>query len=427
MQDIEKQTVTEIKKYQEKELQKLLVYLEKNSPFYQKLFQKNNIDVREIKRIEDLMKIPATTKNDLQASNWAFLCVDKNKIVEYCTTSGTMGSPVTIALTEKDIERLAYNEYLSFTCAGTGANDIYQFMLTLDRQFMAGIAYYSGLRKLGGGIIRVGPGNTMMQIDTIQRLNSTVLIAVPSFIINVISHAKEKKIDLNGTSVRKIICIGENIRNEDFSLNTLGERIVNHWNVELYSTYASTEKQTAFTECKHGKGGHHRPDLLVFEVLDENNKQLPQGEYGELTITTLGVEGMPLLRYKTGDICAYHNEPCACGRTTARISPIKGRKQQMIKYNGTTLYPQAVFNLLNSITEIEDYVVRVFKNEIGTDEIQIHIAVKNLNTQADHRIKKIVQSTLRVSPDIKYVSLPEINQMQLQEGKRKVSRLLDSR
>ena len=425
--NIDKLSQVEIKELQERELQKLLIYLEAKSPFYKEHFLKNKIDVREIKNIRSLTQIPPVAKDDMQAGNWDFLCVPKNEIVEYCSTSGTMGLPITIALTENDLQRLAYNEYLSFLSADATPKDIFQLMLTLDRQFMAGIAYYLGARKMGAGIVRVGPGNFGMQIDTIERIKSTVLIAVPSFIINLINFAEEKKINLNQTSVKKIICIGENIRNDDFSLNELGKRIVKNWNIELYSTYASTEMQTAFTECKFGKGGHHHPELLLFEVLDENNNPLPPGEYGELTITTLGVEGMPLLRYKTGDICTYYDEPCSCGRASFRISPIKARKQQLIKYNGTTLYPQMVFNILNGIQEIADYVVQISKNEIGTDEMQINIALQNSNTIPNEKIKQSLQSALRVLPKIKYFPLAEIQSMQIVEGKRKVIKLIDER
>ena len=201
------------------------------------------------------------------------------------------------------LQRLAYNEYTSFTCAGGAADDIYQLMLTLDRQFMAGMAYYSGIRKLGAGIIRVGPGVPSLQWETISRLKPTAIVAVPSFILKLIQYAKEHAIDINKSSVKKAICIGENIRNTDFSLNVLGKKITEAWDIKLYSTYASTEMQTAFTECNEGKGGHHNPELLIVELLDENNQPVDAGKPGEVTITTLGVEGMPLLRYKTGDIC----------------------------------------------------------------------------------------------------------------------------
>ncbi len=109
--------------------------------------------------------------------------------------------------------------------------------------------------------------------------------------------------------------------------------------MKLYSTYASTEMAASFTECSYGAGGHHHPELLIVEFLDGNDNPVPKGEAGELTITTLGVEGMPLLRFKTGDICHGHYETCKCGRKTMRVGPVIGRRNQMIKYKGTTLYP----------------------------------------------------------------------------------------
>src|SRR5690606_32794216 len=120
-------------------------------------------------KIEDLRHLPVTTKDDLQKNNWDFLCVPRNQIIEYTSTSGTLGQPVTIALTENDLKRLAYNEAISFACADGQPSDLYQLMLTLDRQFMAGIAYYEGIRKLGAGIVRVGPGLPALQWETIER------------------------------------------------------------------------------------------------------------------------------------------------------------------------------------------------------------------------------------------------------------------
>src|SRR6478672_7928479 len=240
---------------QEEKLQALLQYLQANSPFYKKLFLENAVDVSAITKLKDLVRLPTTSKEDLQRFNDDFLCVQKNKIIEYSSTSGTLGSPVTISLTEKDLDRLALNEYNSFLCADGSSDDIYQLMLTLDRQFMAGMAYYSGIRKLGAGIIRLGPGVPSLQWETILRIKPTAIVAVPSFILKLIEYAEEHHIDINATSVKKAVCIGENIRNTDYSLNILGQRITRHWNIQLFSTYASTEMQTAFTECKEGRGG----------------------------------------------------------------------------------------------------------------------------------------------------------------------------
>lgn len=411
-----------IRSIQETAFIQLIRYLREHSPFY-----RGRLQNQEISGLDDLHLLPVTTKEDLQQYNEQFLCVPKNQVVEYCTTSGTLGNPVTLALTDHDLERLAYNEFLSFTAAGLTSEDTILLMLSLDRQFMAGIAYYLGARKLGAGIVRGGPGNFALQLETILRTKPTVLVAVPSFIAGFTEFAVHKGINLNETSVRKIICIGENIRHEDFSLNALGERITSRWNVELYSTYASTEQQTAFSECKAGMGGHHHFDLLVFEILDEQNNPVPPGAYGELVITTLGVEGMPLLRYKTGDVCASHSGTCACGRSSDRISPVRGRMKQLIKYKGTTLYPQSLFNILNKISDIQDYVVHLLSGDMETDELKIYIAVQQLTEQVHNRVRQEIQSALRVVPEIIYLPLGEVQKMQVVEGKRKLYKLIDLR
>jgi phenylacetate-CoA ligase len=421
------QQSAEVIAMQEQKLQELLQYVSTHSPFYGDLFEKHQIDIAEIKTLTDLAKLPTTQKDDLQKRNNDFLCVPAEKVIEYTSTSGTLGGPVTIALTENDLNRLAYNEYNSFLCADGSKDDIYQLMLTLDRQFMAGIAYYSGIRKIGAGIIRLGPGVPALQWETIQRLKPTSIVAVPSFILKLIGFAKENNIDINSTSVKRAICIGENIRNNDLSLNILGKKITESWNIQLYSTYASTEMQTAFTECTEGKGGHHQPELVIVELLDENDNHVDPYTPGEVTITTLGVEGMPLIRYKTGDICMYMDEPCGCGRTTLRLSPLMGRKKQMIKFKGTTLYPPALFDLLNEREEILDFVVEVYSNEIGLDQVLLHLVPADDSEECDHRIRAYLQARLRVSPHIKYVTPEEIQKMQFNEANRKAVKFIDRR
>ncbi|MGY3212720.1 phenylacetate--CoA ligase family protein [Mucilaginibacter sp. HD30] len=420
-------TADTIKLQQEQKLQQLLVYINERSPFYRELFNNNCIDISTIKTLEDLTKLPTTDKEDLQKRNDDFLCVSKHQIIEYASTSGTLGSPVTISLTDNDLSRLTWNEYNSFVCADGSSDDIYQLMLTLDRQFMAGIAYYSGLRKLGAGIIRLGPGVPALQWETIQRLKPTAIVAVPSFILKLIQFAKDNHIDLNNTSVKKAICIGENIRNSDYSLNILGKKITDSWDIQLFSTYASTEMQTAFTECGQGRGGHLQPELLIAELLDENNQPVPPHTPGEVTITTLGVEGMPLLRYKTGDICMYDESPCSCGRTSMRLSSIIGRKKQMIKFKGTTLYPPAMFDLLNEMEEVLDYVVEVYSNDIGMDEVLLYLLPMDDSKACDNRIRAYLQARLRVSPHVNYIGVEQMQKMQFPESVRKPVKFIDRR
>ena len=304
--EIEKSSQAKIKAFQENKLKEQLRYLHAKSPYYQGVFKNHNILIDKIKTLEDLRNIPFTTKDDLQLHGQEMICVDKSKIIDYVTTSGTLGEPVTFALTDHDLERLAYCEYISFCCADGSADDIYQLITTIDRRFMAGLAYFLGIRKMGAGLVRVGSGISELQWDTIHRIQTNTLITVPSFILKMIDYAEENGIDFRNSSVKKAVCIGESLRNPDFSLNTLAERILEKWNIKLYSTYASTEMEGGFTECGQGLGGHHHPELLITEFVDENDLQVAEGEMGELVITTLGVEGMPLLRFKTGDICNFH-------------------------------------------------------------------------------------------------------------------------
>jgi phenylacetate-CoA ligase len=409
-----------VEAYQLSRLKELLTYVSANSKFYRKL------DPTKIKSLEDLALIPPTTKNDVQNFNWDFLCVPREKVIDYTSTSGTLGKPVFIALTAKDLQRLAYNEFISFSCADGSPGDLYQLMLTLDRQFMAGVAYYEGIQKLGAGVIRVGPGAPALQLETIAAIKPTAIVGVPSFLAKLADFAKRNNIAVNNTSVKKIICIGENIRDASFGLNALGRKISEEWNAKLYSTYASTEMQTAFTECKHGRGGHSHPELIITEVLDENDRPVINDAPGELTITTLGVEGMPLIRYKTGDIVQLHYEPCACGRTTPRISPVLGRQAQMIKLKGTTIYPPGIFDILNGTQGVNDFVVEAFRDELDTDQLLIYISARDAD-DVKAKLRQNFQAILRVVPEIVFKSQQEIEAMQFKDGGRKPTRFLDRR
>lgn len=425
--EIEKKNPEAIKLFQEELLLKQLIYLKKKSPYYSKLFRTNNIDIEQIKSIEDLVKIPVTTKDDLQVFNDDFLCVKRNQIADYVTTSGTSGDPVWIALSDKDLDRLAYNEELSFQCAGLSDESIIQLTTTIDRRFMAGLAYFLGARKAGIGIVRVGSGVPELQWDTIKKVNPDTLICVPSFLLKMMDYADENEIDYKNSSIKKVICIGEPLRNQDFSENTLAKRITERWKVELFSTYASTEMSTAFTECEFGKGGHLHPQLIIAEFLDENDNPVKNSEAGELTITTLGVEAMPLLRYKTGDIFISHSKKCECGRTTLRLSPLVGRKQQMIKYKGTSLYPPSLMDLLNDFEEIAHHVIEVSSNEINEDEIQVKIFSKYESEELHDKIKDRFRSKVRVSPKIIFVSEQEILRIKFPENSRKSITFVDNR
>ncbi|MDD2622937.1 MAG: AMP-binding protein [Bacteroidales bacterium] len=425
--EIEYQPLSEIKKFQSKKLQEILAYTKSKSTYYKNLFKRENIDISKIKTLEDLSYIPFTNKEDLQLYNQAFICVDRSEIVDYITTSGTLSTPTTFAMTDKDLVRLAYNEAISFTCAGGKAGHVYQLMTTLDKRFMAGFAYVLGIRMMKAGVIRVGNGIPELQWDTINRISPDAIICVPSFILKIIQYAEEHNIDYKKSSIKQAICIGENLRENDFSLNLLGKKIKEKWDISLFSTYASTEMSTSFCECEAGKGGHHHPELIICELLDSNNNVVAEGEYGELCITTLGVEGMPLIRFKTGDMCRFHYEPCSCGRKSMRISPIIGRKNQMIKYKGTTLYPAAIFDVLDNVDYIENYLVEVSTNEIGMDNVTLIIGSRNTNEAVMKDLKNRFRAKIRVAPSIRFENIDVIRKIQMPESNRKPIKFIDKR
>ncbi len=416
-----------IKRLQEEKLRQLLTYLQAHSAYYQKLFKIHRIDVNAVRSLEDLARLPLTTKENLQYDNKEFRCVDAAQTADYVTTSGTSGDPVLMTLTDKDLERLAYNESLSYQCMGMVAGEAVQLTTTMDRRFMAGLAYFLGARKAGIGVVRVGSGVPELQWDTIARIQPDAIVCVPSFLLKMVEFAEANGIDYQYSSVRKALCIGEPIRNPDFSLNALANRIRGKWDIGLFSTYASTEMATAFTECEHGIGGHHHPELIITEFVDEEDNPVPEGEAGELVITTLGVEGMPLLRFKTGDIVQPHYGRCACGRTTMRLGPVIGRKNQMVKYKGTTLYPPALFDLLNDLDQVSTYVVEIASDEFGEDEITVRVGTNHATEELMLKIKDRFRAKLRVSPRILFASIEEVNRIKFPENSRKSVTLVDRR
>ncbi|QYS89689.1 phenylacetate--CoA ligase family protein [Flavobacterium davisii] len=425
--EIEKASAHEIKVFQEQKLRELLVYLQAHSPYYQRMFLEQNINIDSIQTLEDLQQLPVTSKTDLQQNNDDFFCVPKHQIIDYATTSGTLGSPVTFGLTDADLERLAYNEAISFACAGVQEGDVVQLMTTMDRRFMAGLAYFLGLRKLKAGIIRVGAGIPELQWDSILKYQPKFLIAVPSFLLKMIEYAEKHGIDYKNSSIKGVICIGESLRNQDFSPSLLTQKIQEQWPIALYSTYASTEMSTAFTECSQQQGGHHHPELIITEVLDANNQPVASGKAGELVITTLGVEGMPLLRFKTGDVVQLHTSACACGRQTYRVGPVVGRKEHMIKYKGTTLYPPAMHDLMTCFEPIQAHVFEISTNELGTDEIVIKIASKDTSDRFLTEVKDHFRAKLRVAPKLEVLPMEVIQKIIFPPMSRKPITFIDKR
>jgi phenylacetate-CoA ligase len=410
-------------------LHKHLLYLKKHSPYYRRLFDSYGINTDKIVQLEDLTRIPFTEKKDLQLYNDDFCCVPKKKIVDYITTSGTLGDPVLFGCTEKDLQRLAYNEKKSFECAGLTDESVVQLMTTLDKRFMAGMAYFLGLREMGAGVIRVGNGIPELQWDTIRRFHPDAIMCVPSFILKLIDYAETHDIDYRSSSIRRIIGIGEGLRDQNFELNLLGRQIHEKWpEVKLFATYSSTEMGATFSECEYGMGGHVHPELIIVEIIGEDGMPVADGQPGEVVVTTLGVEGMPLLRFRTGDIACKHVEQCRCGRWSYRLSPLLGRKNNMIKLKGTTLYPPAINDVLDNTDYVENYVVIVRNSAAGTDDVLVKIGLKRApEFDVVKELKDSFRSRIRVAPEIEICAVDEIHAINYPPTGRKPVKFIDQR
>lgn len=428
IEDIEFRPAEDIREYQNQRLREALTYLQEHSPYYQRMFRENNINIADIRTVDGLTRLPFTEKKDLQLYNRDFLCVPAEKIVDYITTSGTLGDPVTFGCTDRDLDRLAYNEKKSFACAGVRPGNIVQLMTTLDKRFMAGLAYFLGIRALGASIVRVGNGMPELQWDTITRLRPDTIMCVPSFILRLIEYAEQHGIDYRGSSIRRIIGIGEGLREQDFSLNLLGRRIHEKWDVELYATYSSTEMGATFSECPYGCGGHVHPELIIVEIIGEDNLPVPDGQVGEVVVTTLGVEGMPLLRFRTGDMSSKVTAPCRCGRHSYRLTPIVGRKNNMIKLKGTTIYPPAINDVLDNTPYVVNYVVVVQDSSAGTDEVVVKVGVASIQPfDIVKDLKDRFRSRIRVAPIVEVMSPDDIAKINNPGSNRKPIKFIDRR
>lgn len=428
--DIEFQSIEQIRELQEELLHQQLSYVHQYSPYYKRVFADSGININDIQYIEDLQQLPFTEKKDLQLFNEDFLCVPKSEIVDYITTSGTLGDPVTFGCTEKDLQRLAYNEHKSFACAEIKKGDILQLMTTMDKRFMAGLAYWLGIRDLGASIVRVGNGIPELQWDTIMRIKPNAIMCVPSFILRLIEYAEVNNIDYRNSSIKKIIGIGEGLRDQDFQLNMLGQKIHDKWpEVQLFATYSSTEMSATFSECTYGCGGHVHPELIIVEIIGENNLPVEDGQVGEIVITTLGVEGMPLIRFRTGDIAAKITGQCKCGRNSYRLTPLVGRKNNMLKLKGTTIYPPAINDVLDNTDYVVNYVVKVVNSMAGTDEVIVQIGT---NTDWNYEViikdlKDRFRSKLRVAPIVEILPVDVIQQINFPAKSRKPIKFIDER
>jgi phenylacetate-CoA ligase len=377
--------------------------------------------------LADRFRIPAIDKSVVTQNTEKFLCVPREKIVDIVTTSGSTGQPLVWQLTEDDLERLARNEELSFGCAGLNAADTVLLAVAMDRCFIAGLAYFLGLRKIGCAVVRVGPATPAMHLDMIRRVRPTAVVSVPSFLLHLASKAAEAKFDLANCSIRKAICIGEPVRENNFSANPAGRLVEEKWGAKVFSTYGVTELAASLCECESGGGGHLHPDLLFLETLDEAGRPVPDGEVGEITATTFGVEAMPLIRYRTGDFAALHRAPCPCGRSSLRLGPIVGRKNQKLKLKGTTVFPSAFKTVLDATPDVSSYAIVARRESHLADAVEVKIVCAGDPARVAAALRERFQGEAKVVPQISAATTAEIEALQLPAGARKRRYFVDLR
>lgn len=426
--NIEFKSKNMIKATQLKFLRQTVRYVAQNSPFYRDYFQRFNIKYTDIKSLIDIEKLPITTKEQLQRYNKKFYCVKQKDIAEIVSTTGTTGKPVFIILTKQDLDRLTLNEARSFLCANTNELDTFHIAVTLDNLFMAGMAYYLGITKLGASVYRAGMHNVAKHITLIKKLKPTGVVTVPSFLLKLIEGLKESKTRPSSLSIKKALIIGDAIRNRNFGLSGVGALIKNKWPIRLYSTYGNSEAAISFCECEMHKGSHEHPELIISEILDENSKPVAGGEVGELVLTTLQSQGMPLLRYRTGDMTFQIEEKCKCGRNSKRIGPILGRKSQMLKFKGTKLYPGAIENAIMNVEGVCNYVIEAFTGDDFSDKIKVKIGSCCKNSNLKEKVCEQIKAYARVTPLVEILSVKKVDLLRTDKDRsRKPRTFIDYR
>ncbi len=393
-------------------------------PFYHKRFRQCGLDIDGIRSVRDIAVIPPTCREDLDRFPEQFGSRNRHSVRDIALTSGTTGRVVEVPYTEADLERVFFNEMVAYHSAGVCVGDRVLLTATLDRCFIAGLAYYHGVVRLGASAIRGGPGQFPWQWQLINQLKPRVLVGVPTFLYELGQWGAANGFAPPASSVEILITIGEPGRSPDLSPNILGRKLIDIWSARLHSSYGSTEMETGFGECRMGCGGHIHPELMIVEILDEYGNAVPPGEAGEVVATPLGVEGFPLVRFRTGDIARLHTTPCGCGWNTPRIGPIEGRLCQRLKYKGTVFYPEAVFNALQRIPH-HGACIEVREDHAGADIVTVIIGCDGCRDP--QQFSDALQAHLRVRPRVEIRSVAEVQQKMTADGGRKPRKFFDLR
>jgi len=398
-----------------------------NSPFYKKRFKKLGLKP-EIKDLSEIQKFPFTTKDDLRESYpFGMVATDIGNLVRMHGSSGTTGKSTLVFHTRKDIENWADLVARCLYMIGVRETDIFQNMMSYGL-FTGGLGLHYGAEKIGTLVIPIGSGNTKKQIEFLLDLKTTVLHITPSYLLYIAYMAEQMNLSPSDDFNIKIAIVGAEPHSEG-----LRKKLENIFKINVYNCYGLSEMNgpgVAF-ECPYQKGLHIWEDHYFVEIIDpETGKLLPDGKEGELVLTTLQREGMPLIRYRTRDITKIIKGKCPCGRTHRRIARVKGRTDDMFIVKGVNIFPSQIETVLMDVPEVDKNYQIIIEREKGLDILRIQVEVKKSTFTGDivqlrnlqERIKENLKDAILINP---VVELVEPGTLPPSTGKAK--RVIDKR
>ena len=395
-------------------------------PFYKRKFDEIGLQPGDIHSIDDITKLPFTVKTDLR-DNYPFglFAVPQGELVRIHASSGTTGKQTVVGYTAHDIDIWAEGAARALTAAGGTRNDIVHVSYGYGL-FTGGLGLHYGAEHMGATALPVSSGNTKRQVQLLQDFGSDILCCTPSYAMFIGETVRDMGIDPKTLKLRAGLFGAEpwtdNMRREI-------ERLLDIKAYDIYGLSEIAGPGVAY-DCEMQDGLHINEDYFYPEVIDPDTLQpLPDGEYGELVFTCIGKEALPLVRYRTRDICALHRAPCACGRTTVRMSKPRGRSDDMLIIRGVNVSPSQVEHVLLELGMDPNYLILVDrKNNLDTMEVQVEMnaalfsdTVRDLES-VEHRIEGALQSTLNVHAKVRLV---EPGALPRSEGKAK--RVIDNR
>ena len=370
---IETMPYEELKQLQYHELKQLVNNLYSFNKFYHDRMREANVSPLDINCLDDIRKLPFMYKQDLR-DNYPdkMFTAPKNEIVRYHVSSGTSGKPTLVAYTRHDLDYWTEALARSFTSAGIGPGDIMQVSYGYGL-FTGGLGAHYGAEKVGATVLPASTGNTQRQLEMMQDLGATVIACTPSYLTHLCTTAREMGIDWKRDMKLKKAILGAEPWSE--SMRT---RLQNEMGIKCYDIYGTSEQAgPMFSECEAQKGAHICGDLMLVEILDrETGEPLEPGNEGEMVVTMLQKEAMPMIRYKMKDITHLDVEPCECGRTSPRIGRITGRADDMLIIRGINVFPSQIEYTLMRIPQVgEQYMIYVTR-EGDLDRMQLQVEIR---------------------------------------------------